>query len=196
MSRRKSSRPAKKATLNGWILPAILMVLFTTLAYGAGAQAESRDAFCAACHTQNETVYVARAQEPAVDLASKHARENVGCIDCHSGKGVPGRISAEVLGARDALVFVSGKDVQPHTMTRAIADENCLKCHTKITEKSSFDNHYHLLLPRWQQASSAAAACVDCHQGHPSNGNPKITFLNEQATRLVCQSCHSFAGEG
>jgi len=165
-------------------------------AIGGGTALENHDGFCAACHTQPESEYVQRAGDPAVDLASFHAAEGVRCIDCHSGSGVAGRVRAEMLGARDALVYLSGNDVQPHGTTRPIGDKNCLKCHADVEAGRTFENHFHVLLPQWQELTAGAATCVDCHEGHETNGLRQIAFLNEAHTVAVCRDCHRFAGEG
>jgi len=49
-----------------------------------------------------------------VDLASAHKADNTRCIDCHSGKGVTGRIRAELLGAHNALAFYTRTAVQAY----------------------------------------------------------------------------------
>lgn len=192
MSRRKTRKPAPSKR---WILLAASTALLIVVGFGAGAQAESKDTFCSSCHTENETIYVERTLRGSPDLATAHSAEGVRCIDCHSGSGVFGRVSAELLGARDALVFATGRDVQPHQVTRHIADVNCLKCHTEVSKESSFEAHYHVFLPRWQHLSSRAAGCVDCHQGHPTNGDPRTALLNREHTLTICQSCHTDAGE-
>jgi predicted CXXCH cytochrome family protein len=160
-----------------------------------GMQLEDHDSFCASCHTTPESDYVDRGQaDTAVDLASFHAGKGVRCIDCHSGKGAGGRIQAMSLGGHDLLKFVSGNYPQPAPLTRAIGDVNCTKCHSDISQGRDFNNHFHIFLPQWQQQSSDAATCVDCHQSHNTSGDVQISFLNQQDTTTICQQCHNFAG--
>ena len=186
----------KRFRFKGWLMLSTAVFVLSVAAYGSGARAESNDAFCASCHTQNESTYVDRTQGPTVDLATAHASEGVRCIDCHSGKGVSGRLAAEMQGAQDAVVFFSGNDTQPHEMKRDLPDVNCTKCHGSISAERSFENHFHLFLPEWRKASKSAASCIDCHEGHPTDGDANIGFLNQNRTVPVCQSCHAFAGEG
>ncbi len=189
-------RVLKSISRMRWLVIGVAVLLVGAAAVGGGTTLENRDAFCASCHTQPESEYVQRSANPAVDLASFHATEGVRCIDCHSGSGVTGRVKAEMLGMRDALVYISGNDTQPHSTTRPVGDVNCLKCHEDIGSARVFENHFHVLLPQWQAVSAGAATCADCHQGHQTNGQQQIAFLNEAHTVAVCQDCHRFAGEG
>ncbi len=174
---------------------AVLLALIVVPLVGAtGAQLENHDSFCASCHTNPESDYVDRAQaETAVDLASFHTGEGVRCIDCHSGKGMNGRIHAMRQGAQDLVKFVSGNFPQPAPLTHPIEDINCTKCHSDISQGRDFNNHFHIFLPDWQRLSTNAAACVDCHQSHTTDGMPQAAFLHEERTVAVCQQCHLFA---
>ncbi|RME08184.1 MAG: hypothetical protein D6803_01835 [Anaerolineae bacterium] len=178
-----------------WGVVVLLALLGVVVgAFSAGAQFESTDANCALCHTEPETEFVSRGEQSPVDLASQHAAEGVRCIDCHSGDGITGRVQAELLGARDVLVYLSGQGGQPHRSSSVMADANCLKCHSDVLQVRVFNNHFHVFLPQWQAVSSRAAVCVDCHQGHKTNGDVRIAFLNERQTIQVCQRCHMAAG--
>ena len=86
-----------------------LVVVGVVLA-GAGftyaASRESHDPFCASCHTQPESTFYDRSiGDQPVDLASFHTTHETRCIDCHSGPGIFGRMSAEMLGARNATAW-------------------------------------------------------------------------------------------
>jgi len=160
-----------------------------------GAHLENNDQFCASCHTRPETIFVARAQHSAVDLASAHSAKGVNCIACHSGEGVAGRLEALKLGAHDLVAYASRNYPQPAVTTHPIGDVNCLKCHQKILQNRSFDNHFHVLLPRWQEVDPEnAATCVQCHSGHADNGEPRLAWLNRQQTVAQCNACHRIAG--
>jgi len=180
---------------------ALVLVLAALAAAGIGggvaAQMENHDAFCASCHTEPESTYVtrSRAAQP-VDLASFHARRGVRCIDCHSGPGVSGRVKAMMLGAHDALRFLSGRYPQPAPLTRPIRDDHCVKCHADVLHQRTFDRHFHVFLPQWQALDARAGHCVDCHQGHNTQGEARLSFLNREVTLQVCRACHAFAGEG
>jgi len=192
---RRSKRTGMRAKLPVWIIPTLaLTVVIVSAFFLYGAHQESNDAFCASCHSEPETEYDDRSIQPAVDLASQHASRQVRCIDCHSGYGVLGRMEAEIGGAQNALVYILGKEPSFHQEKKTLADANCLKCHGDISKKQSFQNHFHLFLPQWQKISRRAGACVDCHQGHATDGDASISFLNEKHTVTVCQSCHSAIG--
>jgi len=193
---KKRSKSTIKRTF--FALPIALILIAPLIVAGvvsAGAmQFENRDSFCASCHTEPESGYYQREAAAPVDLASFHATKNTRCIDCHSGKGYPGREAALILGARDLLAFVSKHYTQPAPLTQPISDIHCLKCHSDVTTKRDFNNHFHVFLSQWQAQDSNAAGCVDCHESHITTGDVSIAFLNQGDTRQVCNSCHSFAG--
>ena len=155
---------------------------------------ENHDSSCSACHTEPESTYVSRAKSEPQGLASFHASKGVHCVSCHSGRGIIGRAGAMALGGRDLLVFASGHYPQPAVNTRSIGDGNCVKCHRDYNRDQVFGNHFHVFLPRWQSVDRAAAACVDCHQGHRTDGDAGIAFLEERSTAAVGQACHRVAG--
>ncbi|MFQ5407458.1 MAG: NapC/NirT family cytochrome c [Anaerolineales bacterium] len=161
------------------------------------AHLENQDSFCASCHTEPESTYVERkAAAAASDLATRHNQEGVRCIDCHSGAGITGRLSAMTTGAGDFVSYRSGNYNDPAVITTPYADDNCLKCHAEVTKTRTFERHFHALLPRWQQLAPAnAASCVDCHQAHVLDGIPELGFLQETPTTGVCNDCHRFIGE-
>lgn len=164
------------------------------------ARVEEHDPFCASCHTEPEVTYVNRiAAAGAVDLASAHAtlhhsdpqQQATRCIDCHSGPGAGGRLSAMALGARDAFRWVTGSAAQPAVQTVPIDDANCLKCHTDIAASTDFDNHSHHYLVQWQAKDANAGTCVSCHTSHTTDGNARIGFLQQQRTQAQCDACHT-----
>jgi nitrate/TMAO reductase-like tetraheme cytochrome c subunit len=198
-----------------WTLGLIGILFVVALPVGGFAFAatqESHDAFCGSCHTEPESTYLERstAAQP-VDLASYHTTQTTRCIDCHSGKGIGGRMGAELMGAGNAVKWYSGTAVQPAPLTRPIGDGNCLKCHEQVTDRGYVpknntlrsqgegdeapNGHWHVFLPRWQSRDTHAATCVSCHTGHATDGNVQILYLNEQHTEAVCDSCHQVLGE-
>lgn len=181
-----------------WVIGAALGLgaLLAVSGFAFAATRESHDAFCASCHTEPESTYYQRSLEAPVDLASFHTGKQARCIDCHSGENVTGRIQAELLGAHNALAYLTHSGVSPAKLTRPIGDTNCLKCHTDIAKDQDFNNHFHIFLSRWQQLDTKAAKCVSCHSSHTTDGQAEIGFLNEARTQVVCDDCHRIAGEG
>jgi NapC/NirT cytochrome c family, N-terminal region/Doubled CXXCH motif (Paired_CXXCH_1) len=187
-------------------------VLFTAGGFTFAATQEQRDSFCASCHTQPESTFYQRSQTQPVDLASFHTTKQVRCIDCHSGAGITGRISAELMGASNAAKWYTGTAVQPAVLIYPITDQNCLKCHQNVTQRgftpteqitvpgagggegggeNGRNNHWHEFLSRWQTTTPATAgSCVSCHTGHNTNGTAQTGFLNDAATRQTCDACH------
>jgi len=174
-----------------------LAIVLTAGGFTFAATQEEHDTFCASCHTQPESTFFQRstAAQPT-DLASFHTTKSVRCIDCHSGVGITGRMSAELLGAHNALAWYSGTAVQPAKLTVPIRDDNCLKCHGQVTVGGGLNNHFHEFLVRWQAIDPNAGTCVSCHPGHSTDGNAQTGFQNQANTEAVCQACHSILGGG
>jgi hypothetical protein len=175
----------------------LLSALLAAGGFAFAATQEQHDAFCASCHSQPESTFYQRSQgAQPVDLASAHTPKNVTCINCHSGVGVTGRMSAELMGARNAALWYTGRAAQPAPLTFPIGDANCLKCHQEVTGSRSQNNHFHYFLARWQAIDPKAATCVSCHGGHTTDGTADIMFLNQATAEAVCQACHTQLGAG
>ena len=194
----KAPEPQKPTRFPRWpwiiLLPLTFFVGVAATSVGVGVKEENNDAFCASCHTEPESTYVARAQTADnSDLAAGHAhlKEAVRCIDCHSGAGIKGRANALTLGARDTVKYIGGNYPQPAQVNWPILDENCTKCHTNIYQSRQFNNHFHALLPRWQQSNpNIAASCVSCHSSHTQDSDLR-GFLNKQRVTAQCNNCHA-----
>ena len=197
---KKKIAVVKKGISLPWILGIAFVVglLFTGGGFAFAATQEQQDSFCASCHTQPESTFYQREQDKsAADLASAHHPKEVRCIDCHSGAGVAGRIGAELLGAHNALAFITHTAIQPAKLTKPIGDSNCLKCHQKVLQgEPTENNHFHHFLARWQGTDPAAATCTSCHSSHTTDGLTNLAFLNKERTVAVCEACHRRLGEG
>ncbi len=190
----------------------VVGILLIVGGFVLAANQESHDVFCSSCHTQPETTYYQRSTaDPAVDLASFHTTQNTQCISCHSGPGITGRIAAELQGAHNALLWYTGRAVQPAVLTQPIGDGNCLKCHQQVTQQGYAPqaqislpavngggrereqgraNHWHQFLARWQAADANAGTCTSCHQGHSTTGTAQSGFMTSQTVQQVCNACH------
>jgi nitrate/TMAO reductase-like tetraheme cytochrome c subunit len=216
----RSPAPSKKRF--PWILGVVIgLVLILAISAGGfafAASQESNDAFCGSCHSQPEATFLQRSSTSAVDLASFHSQQKkdaTRCIDCHSGQGLLGRLSAELMGAYNAVKWYSGTAVQPAPLTFPIKDENCLKCHHIVTlrdftpqEKVTVPgiragrrgeggmNHWHEQLAKWQKTDPNAGGCVTCHPGHATNVDVKNGMLNNQVLQAACDDCHKVLRKG
>jgi hypothetical protein len=196
--KRKLPQPVRKIV---WWLPLVILAgvgIVATAGFMGMARLEETNTFCASCHTQPETTYLARfTASTQVDLASDHfAKKGANCIDCHSGEGVGGRLAAEFEGAGNAIKYVTHTMTQPAKMLATMGDDHCLKCHSGVTAQRDINNHFHYFLSRWQAQSADAGHCVDCHNGHNNKGSADIGFLEQQQTEAVCQRCHTVLREG
>lgn len=175
---------------------------------------EKDDTFCASCHTEPETTYVARSTfalgAAALDLASYHHANtesiitptvpNMRCVDCHQGEGIVGRGIVLSLAAYDALKHFTGTSKQPATIVFTIQNEACLKCHdTEVrqfadqpTKPFILDNHYHY---KYFQPGAPSMQCVACHPAHLEASHTN-KFQLRRVTIPVCEDCHRFEGKG
>lgn len=191
----KRGRDGRKSGMGR--LPILVAAVFFVMAGATLAYAdhqESNDSFCASCHSQPESTYYQRSvAAQSVDLASTHHARATRCIDCHSGRGIEGRIGAMSVGAGDLFNWLTRRALQPAPLTVPISDGNCLKCHADVPNTREFRQHFHAFLSRWQAVDRTAATCVDCHSSHTVDGTPNAGFLQEQRVSQVCDACHRAA---
>ena len=196
---------------------------------------EESDAFCASCHTAPEVEYRSRARaalaagEGGQDLASAHyhlIESGARCIDCHRGNdGLVHRALTLTLGARDALVFVSGRADPALEKTASevpfLLDAACVKCHTEPLLVAGFENHFHNKLPEayaaWRaggqltappdaptadtsalKQSDTSVQCVDCHRAHVTVDGAELTQYLDVVNTVypACVECHEQVGHG
>ena len=211
MTDKSSPKPPNKfPVLTVFIAVIAFGVIFTAGGFAFAASQEQHDSFCSSCHTQPESTFYQRSSAAqASDMASFHTAQKVNCIDCHSGNGVDGRIAAELMGARNALLYYTGTAKQPATLTVPIGDANCTKCHADVTqqgfrakeqitvpggnggrERTGRNNHWHQFLSRWQTAVAGVGTCTSCHNGHATGGTAQGGFLVSQTVQAQCDACH------
>jgi len=217
------------------ILLGVLLVL-VVLPFPVVSRLEERDAFCISCHTAPEETYYTRALSAQAagavpsDLASDHyaAGETAfRCIDCHRGDSSAGhRFRTFLLGARDALIWVSG-GADPaiekvHAGEPDLLNAGCLSCHAETLLELGFNNHYHnqLIAARALEAAGhepfpppeglpgtlftelaeldSTMTCIDCHQAHRTlpDGAETIYLDVEGVMYPACAQCHEEVGHG
>ncbi len=217
-----------------WVVVALGLVLL--LPFPVVSKLEEQDAFCVACHLAPEQTYVLRSQMALqeagalMDLASDHYRVSetaFRCIDCHRGDDSPAhRFQTFTLGARDALIWLSGQadeTIEKGTASDpALLEASCLKCHLKTLVELGFNNHYHNQLPQAllaEQAglepveppgglsgdlfirlgeSNTTLTCLACHQAHVSIPDGELTLFMDVDNVLLpaCEQCHRETGAG
>jgi hypothetical protein len=194
------SRKPITALLLAIVLAGAALLVLAVASLVVVSRLEENNSFCVSCHTQPETTFYERLQAArAVDTASAHKGKDIKCIDCHSGVGLTGRVSAELVGAWNTLKWVTRTARQPAKIYQPIGDATCLKCHQDVVSGGGEDreNHFHHFLARWQAAAPATAGhCVSCHSGHGTDGNPGEHFTSRAITRPVCDACHQVLREG
>jgi predicted CXXCH cytochrome family protein len=176
-----------------------VLVLFGLIIPLSAMQLENRNSFCASCHTEGEQTFYDRSlASTATDLASMHdIKDQARCIDCHTGRGIIGRYGGLMAGSTDLISYFSGKYPQPAALEEPYPDANCMKCHQNIAAKQDFNNHFHVVMFRWQAMDPVNAAhCVDCHASHDTTNDAGVAFLNNKKTIQVCQKCHESLGGG
>jgi predicted CXXCH cytochrome family protein len=199
MAKKPVAAKKKKTTipLIVFILAGAALVLGIT-GFSVGASLEEHDSFCASCHTLPETTFYGRATaKTPVDLASFHTTKAGKCIDCHSGDGVTGRISAEIGGAFNAMHYYTHTYAPPGKLFAPFNDSDCLKCHaTVVNQQAAQNNHFHVFLTRWQATDPNAGRCTNCHPAHTNDSPADNGFMNDQRTQQVCDACHQVLGRG
>jgi formate-dependent nitrite reductase cytochrome c552 subunit len=137
---------------------------------GKKTEAEAKNATCYVCHANYQ-------QE---DLAQWHAKNNIGCVDCH-GESIGHKNDENHLTAPDKM-YAAGE-----------IDEACGKCHT------GHDVPAIKIVRRWKERTGDTKTDVLCKECHESHDFPaaqvvrswqKRTGQKEQAEPIVCTDCH------
>ncbi|MBI3537766.1 MAG: hypothetical protein HY070_09445 [Chloroflexi bacterium] len=155
---------------------------------------EQDDQFCASCHTQPESEYLARfqnalAQGRGIDLAAFHHRiqkASTRCIDCHGGEGLLGRAQVITISALDAFKHYTGLARQPAVIVIPVQNEACIKCHEDFVHKTGFENHMH---NKMLDPDAPFLRCTDCHVTH-RQGDERNGFQFRDAIFPQCEYCH------
>lgn len=155
---------------------------------------ESNDAFCASCHLEPETTYYEHSLEQGrpPTLAALHAGAGTRCIDCHSGRWIPGRMGAQWIGLQNLIVYHSSEITQPAQTTQPVGDAGCTKCHENLNWVRERPGHYHspVLRRQWQARGGPPDSCAACHAPHEVANSPQEGFLDEEGVEEQCEACH------
>jgi nitrate/TMAO reductase-like tetraheme cytochrome c subunit len=174
---------------------------------------EEQDTFCISCHTAPEVTYYNRAYlaldrptDPLPDLSTAHyhaaatGKKPFACIDCHRGdSSLPHRVSTLTLAARDALIFVAGRDdptLGKENIREAwLPNASCVGCHTEtLLNVTGLPNHYHTLLPQAKAAQAKGKIVVgEALQSLPAS--VAVWSHPVEQSEVRCTTCHvSHAG--
>lgn len=208
--------------------------IFASIGFVAGTTLEERDTFCASCHTVPESTYFDRSttaltnvNSTVSDLATAHYRQaqtknqDFSCIRCHRGNASLGdRLQTLALGARDTLIFISGKadsTIEKTTVDQSVlVNTACVSCHeaTMLTFQG-IQNHFHNFLPQTgellAQGKRLSASvggegfrtvnvpltCTSCHLAHKTvdTSDPRLKFVDAPTAQKACDTCHNAAGD-
>lgn len=158
------------------------------------ADSKAASESCLTCHAGKEAHNNFRRGE--------HWRNNIGCVECHSGHGetVPSLFAAKAVEPN--LLRRSGQPVR--AMLKGTETQLCMSCHTET--KAQFSKPFrHKVLEGTMNCSDchnahggfeskqtklavgADAACIKCHS------NKQGPFVFEHATLKLegCSSCHT-----
>ena len=95
---------------------------FAAFLVAGGRAVENHPAFCRSCHEME------RPYEGWISSGASKSHSN--CMDCHSGKGVPGVVEAELRGFGQLLEhFVLSRDELKGPFVANLPRRFCLKCH-------------------------------------------------------------------
>ncbi len=152
-------------------------------------------ATCASCHSPHRIL-------PHTDPRSTIARKNIAatCTQCHVSieqvhrKIIKGEMWEKELHKLPACVDCH----QPHKVRRVfyeqgMADEDCMKCHSKTDLKSSKDGR--ILFVKRVQLSESRHAKIACSQCHNEVNPSKIRPCETITQKVDCSSCHTAVGE-
>ena len=133
-------------------------------------------AACGLCHDENR---ILKSWEK-----TPMGKEDVACLDCHSGEGIINRLGAHVRGAWYLVTFERTKKAD-------VPNERCLVCHFSYktdSEKKTAADHYGKYI-------KTGTKCSDCHLqvAHillDQKDLPK-TVADGWAGVDVCKKCHA-----
>ena len=163
----------------------VVGLLFLELFYVPHLEKDNK--FCLSCHLHKKIYDDFLSVRKGKTLSSRHGKEKgFICIDCHVGPGLIGRINASILGASNAVTFLTTRYKEPGEMKSKMGDEHCIKCHTnsEMSSGKTVDD-YHGRIDHYD----VSTRCVQCHISH-IEGNPSLKFLKDERVIPFCKECH------
>lgn len=188
----------------------VVLMLLSGVGFVTASVLEEYDTFCISCHTVPEVHYYNRAYMaldnqnlPVSDLATAHyvaaLKENKAaftCIQCHRGDSSLGhRIATVTLGARDAVIYVLGKENPTIEKTKTqegwLPNAACANCHSEtLLTLKGLDNHFHTHLPQATVALAKGGTLKVAESLKEKEAELRSAGLKPINTTLVCSDCH------
>lgn len=106
---------------------------------------------------------------------------NIPCASCHTQGGLIGDIDNYFKVAGKIYNVISNEPVKKYFY---ISNENCLKCHFKITSSLSIRNR---IIVRHKEIIDTGQPCVSCH---PATDEGK-RLMTSQRIMAACGKCHN-----
>ncbi|MGC8528841.1 MAG: cytochrome C [Leptospirillia bacterium] len=134
--------PGKRVGMLGG---AVLLIVVGVVLSAGGRLLEDRPGFCLSCH---EMAFYGKTWQSS-GAALHHGR----CIDCHSGPGVVGAVSAQMTGLEELARHFFGHPFPARSYhPGGVPNANCLKCHVRGYARLAHRNF-----------SVAGRECAVCH---------------------------------
>ena len=169
----------------------VLAVAVPVLAWAVSDRLESENWFCVSCHLESGAPLHAQkfkefTSEPVESLVAAHfaPSRDFRCIECHRGTGWLGRVRVKAVAAGDVARYFLSSFGEPERMRYPLWDDDCVQCHARYEPTS--EDAYHAIASH----DGIDYACVECHQAHPTSGDPDLQFLSREVVLPVCRNCH------
>lgn len=133
----------------------------------------ARSFICGSCH----------ATSLAYRSSSRSKHKDIGCLACHRGPGIGGRVSTDLRAWRNLTASLIKRPPQEVH----VANDNCLACHDNILDwvvvsKAIKMSHREVIDAGWR--------CGDCH-GNTGHALPGAKAGLQNPTMDKCMRCHN-----
>ncbi len=150
------------------ILIVSLLVTATSLLVGLSTQ----PSFCQLCHQKKFKTWQQSSHQESV------------CNSCHQRSGILGMAVQRLEVVRMAVRYPS-RLLFPKTITAAVTNDSCLRCHTDVRQNNVERNGIRM---SHIEPDKAGYRCMDCHSGIVHN--KKLAGLGEPSLG-ICINCHT-----